>query len=183
MNVKFSNAAIAFAVKEDVPAITQLLNKSYRGESSRGGWTTEADLIAGEVRTDDANVLQTLQKPGSVFLKYVDEEQKVIGCVNLQLQESRLYLGMFSVWPALQGHGIGRQLLQAAEAYAVHIGCSKIYMSVISARKELIAWYERNGYALNGERKAFVEDGLSGRHLLPLEFVFLEKAITIEAGS
>ncbi len=161
----------------DVGAITALLNKAYRGESSRAGWTTEADLIAGEVRTNEDDVLRTMQKPGSVFLKYEDAQQRIVGCVNLQEHDARLYLGMFSVLPQLQGGGIGRQLLEAAERYAIQGNCSSIYMSVISARQELIAWYQRNGYRLTGERTKFEEDGLSGQHLQPLEFVLLEKKV------
>ncbi len=177
MNIEFSNASIVLATVNDVGAITSLLNKAYRGESSRAGWTTEADLIAGDVRTDENDVFRTMQKPGSVFLKYMDAQQNVIGCVNLQLHETRLYLGMFSVSPKLQGVGIGRQLLEAAECFAKEINCNTIYMSVISAREELIAWYQRNGYQFTGERMMFEEDGLSGKHLQPLEFVFLEKTI------
>lgn len=161
----------------DAAAITQLLNKAYRGESSRGGWTTEADLIAGDVRTDENDVLNTMTKEGSVFLKYVDLQQNIIGCVNLQKHGYRLYLGMFSVSPQQQGSGIGKQILKAAEYYAVLVECGSIYMSVISARAELIAWYQRHGYSPNGERIKFEEDGLTGRHLQPLEFVFLEKLI------
>ncbi len=177
MNVDFSNELISIAAQQDAEEITNLLNQAYRGEGSRKGWTTEADLIAGDVRTDRNDVLQTMNKPQSVFLKFSDGQGKLVGCVNLQQHDERVYLGMFSVSPALQGAGVGKQLLQASEVYALHIGCNKIYMSVISARPELIAWYERNGYRLTGERKKFEEDGLSGKHLQPLEFVMLEKII------
>jgi hypothetical protein len=50
-------------------------------------------------------------------------------------------------------------------------------MSVISVRKELIDWYKRHGYAETGERKPFVEDDLTGKHLQKLEFLILEKNI------
>ena len=180
MNVVLPNTSISLANAEDIPVIRKLLNSAYRGESSRSGWTTEADLIAGDVRTDDNDVLQTMNKPGSVFLKYSNAEGQIIGCVNLQQQHLKCYLGMLSVSPLLQGGGIGKQLLSAAELYALQIGCSSIFMSVISARAELIAWYQRNGYEPTGERKQFNEDGLSGKHLQPLEFIFLQKIFQLK---
>ena len=173
----FSDPNISFATVADIPAIKDLLNNAYRGEASKQGWTTEADLISGDTRTDEAMLQQVIEQNGSVFLIYKDEQQKIAGCVNLQEHDEKLYLGMFSVSPQLQGGGIGKQLLQAAEEYARHLDKKAIYMSVISLRTELINWYMRHGYAGTGERKPFVEDGLTGKHLKPLEFMILEKAV------
>lgn len=168
---------IRIAEKKDVPYIVHLLNLAYRGETSRQGWTTEADLIAGDVRTDEASVIKVMEQPGSVILKCCDENETIIGTVNLQQQGSCIYLGMFAVAPHLQGKGIGKQMLEAAEIHARNSGCITIYMHVISVRKELIDWYYRYGYRHTGERKPFAEDGLTGKHLQPLEFAVLEKAV------
>jgi ribosomal protein S18 acetylase RimI-like enzyme len=173
----FSNTDIDFATVADITAIKDLLNNAYRGEESKQGWTTEADLIAGDTRTDEATLSQVMQQSGSVFLIYKDEEQKIIGCVNLQQHDEKLYLGMFSVSPQLQGGGIGKKLLQAAEEYGLHLQKKAIYMSVVSLRTELINWYMRHGYAETGDRKPFVEDGITGKHLKPLEFMILEKPL------
>ena len=175
MNFQFTNVQISLAQLTDIAAITQLLNSAYRGESSRKGWTTEADLIGGDLRTDERNLQQVMEQEGSVLLKYTNAADAIIGCVNLQQHGKRIYLGMFCVSPLLQGGGIGRQLLQAAEEYALSLQCTTIYMSVISVRQELIDWYIRNGYKDTGEKKAFPEDGLTGKHLQPLEFIILEK--------
>ena len=179
----FSNPHIAIATTADIPAITQLLNRAYRGETSKQGWTTEAHLIAGETRTDETNVKQVMDQQGSVFLKYTNETQQIVGCVNLQQHGNKLYLGMFSVAPRLQGGGIGKQLLQAAEEHAKHLHCNTIYLSVIAVRTELIQWYERHGYQDIGERKFFKEDSLTGKHLQPLEFMIMEKALTRKGKS
>lgn len=176
----FNNQSISIATVTDIPAIEALLNSAYRGESSKQGWTTEANLIAGERRTDAANLQQVIQQPGSVFLKYTNEEGLLAGCVNLQQHGLKLYLGMFSVAPGKQGGGLGKKLLAAAEEYAHQIKCNAIYMSVISLRTELIDWYKRHGYAETGERKAFAEDGLTGTHLQPLEFLMLEKSMLLK---
>lgn len=173
----FTNPSTRLATHTDIEAISNLLNSAYRGESSRQGWTTEADLIAGEQRADEAMVKEVLDMPGSVVLVYQDELKEITGCVNLQQHGDRIYLGMFCVTPKLQGGGIGKILLHASEDYAKQVGCRSIYMSVISVRTELINWYIRHGYVDTGERKPFVEDGKTGRHLRELEFMILEKAL------
>jgi ribosomal protein S18 acetylase RimI-like enzyme len=162
------------ATYSDIPRIVELLNLAYRGDSSRKGWTTEADLIAGNVRSDAANVSAVMDIPGSVFLVF-EGPDGLQGCVNLQKQGSRLYLGMFAVDPEAQGMGIGKQLLAASDTHAREQGCASIYMTVITVRTELIDWYKRHGYADTGERKPFREDGLTGKHLQELEFAVLEK--------
>lgn len=173
----FSNTHITIAGTVDIPAIKDLLNNAYRGETSKKGWTTEAHLIAGENRTNEQDLQRVMEQQGSVFLKYTDDRKQIIGCVNLQQHGNKLYLGMFSVSPHLQGGGIGKQLLQAAEEYARYLHCNAIYMSVITVRTELVQWYQRHGYQDTGERKFFEEDDITGKHLQPLEFMFLEKAM------
>ena len=176
----FFNPYIGFATLSDVSAIKVLLNIAYRGESSKQGWTTEAELIAGDTRADENMVQQTMQQPGSVFLKFTNDEQQICGCVNLQQHDTKIYLGMFSVSPHLQGAGIGKQILKAAEEYAQVLECTAIYMSVISLRSELISWYERHGYFDTGKRIPFEEDGITGKHLLKLEFMILEKELLLK---
>ena len=175
----FSNPHISVATPADVATITSLLNSAYRGESSKQGWTTEAHLIEGNVRTDESHLRQVMQLRNSVVVKFTNEQLKITGCVNLQQHGNKIYLGLLSVSPQSQGFGIGKQLLKAAEKYAQHLQCTAIYMTVITARKELIDWYQRYGYKDTGERKPFTEDGLSGKHLQKLEFMVLEKAIHV----
>ena len=167
---------IRIAGKKDIPRIVELLNMAYRGDHSRKGWTTEADLIAGNVRSDEKNVADVMDIPGSVFLVY-EGPTGLLGCVNLQQQGKRTYLGMFAVDPESQGMGIGKQLLSASDSHAREQGCTSIYMTVISLRKELIDWYLRHGYSDTGERKPFPEDGLTGKHMRELEFCILEKKL------
>lgn len=175
MKFEPTNPAVSIATLQHIPVLEQLLNQAYRGEASREGWTTEAHLIAGDTRTDMANIEKVIRQEGSVFLIYSDNDN-IVGCVNLQKGDG-LYLGMFSVLPKMQGNGIGKILLQASEEYARLNQINRIYMSVISVREDIIAWYLRHGYRDSGERKPFVEDKLTGRHLQPLEFMILEKII------
>lgn len=174
----FSNSHITIATAADIAAITNLLNNSYRGEASKKGWTTEANLIAGDVRSDENNVKEVMEKPGSFFLIHTNDEHEIAGCVNLQQHGYKIYLGMFGVSPTMQGGGIGKQLLHAAEEFTLQSSCKVVYMTVISVRTELIDWYKRHGYIDTGERKAFIEDSLTGKHLQVLEFMVMEKILT-----
>jgi ribosomal protein S18 acetylase RimI-like enzyme len=175
----YTNPHITEATNEDIPAIAALLNSAYRGESSKAGWTTEAHLIGGTVRTDESELNTIIKTKGSVLLKYINDEGTVVGCVNLQQHNNKVYLGMLSVSPVLQGGGIGKQLLKAGEEYAVNSNYNAVYMTVISARTELISWYKRHGYNDTGQRKKFFEDGKSGNHLQQLEFIVMEKLLTL----
>jgi ribosomal protein S18 acetylase RimI-like enzyme len=177
MMAAFSDSHISIATVQDIPALLGLLNNAYRGDASKKGWTTEAHLIAGNVRSDEATVKKVIEQPGSVMLVCSNGENEIAGCVNLQQHGSKIYLGMFAVNPLLQGGGIGKRLLHAAEEYAFSVHCNCIYMTVISVREELINWYKRHGYKDTGERKPFEDDGTAGRHLQALEFMVLEKAL------
>ena len=141
------------ATPKDAPELDILVNSAYRGDSSRQGWTTEADLLDG-TRTDAAAIEDIIKKPGFKILKYV-EDTKILGCVELHNENGKLYLGMLTVRPHLQGKGIGKDLLKAVEEEAKNQKCKSIFMTVISVRQELIDWYVRHGYAHTGERKPF----------------------------
>lgn len=168
---------IVKATLADVPVLNVLINSAYRGESSKKGWTTEADLLDG-IRTDSESLSELLNKPGSVMLLYKNDDEKIVGCVNLQKQNDKIYLGMLTVNPELQGGGVGKRLLKASEDYAKENGCTKIYMTVISLRKELIAWYERQGYHVTGEKKPFpMNDPKFGLPKTQLDFIVMEKNI------
>lgn len=168
--------SILTATLEDIPALLALLNSAYRGEESRKGWTTEADLLDGNIRTDVETLERLLSEPEGVILKCTGNDQ-IVGCVHLKKNGERLYLGMLSVSPSEQGRGIGKMFLKRAEEHAREVGCTKIYMQVISIRTELNNWYVRHGYVATGERFPFDVDEKYGVQTQPLEFMILEKVI------
>jgi ribosomal protein S18 acetylase RimI-like enzyme len=175
MNFICQNPNIKIATLADANDITNLLNIAYRGEASKIGWTTEAHLILGNTRTNVQIVEATITQKDSIFLKYSNENNDLVACVNLQLIANKIYLGMLSVLPNQQANGIGKQMLRAANEYAKYLNCESIFMTVISVRTELIDWYKRHGYIDTLQKKAFVEDDVSGKHTQPLEFIVLEK--------
>lgn len=167
---------ISVAATEDVPELLKLINSAYRGEEAKKGWTHEADLIEGEIRTNEASLKGLIHKTGAVILKF-ELDEKIAGCVFLEKKAERLYLGMLSVSPSIQAKGIGKKLLKAAEEHAKQLHCSVIEMTVISVRKELIEWYQRNGYIDTGKREPFPDDGKFGNPVQRLEFIYMEKQL------
>jgi ribosomal protein S18 acetylase RimI-like enzyme len=167
---------ISIASPSDAHTLNALVNSAYRGDSSRQGWTTEADLLDGTRTTPDL-LSELLVKPDTTILKYVENDQ-LLACIELRRDGYKLYLGMLTVSPSLQGKGIGNVLLKAAEAEAKKHACQSIYMTVISVRTSLIDWYKRHGYIETGERKPFAApDTRWGVPRQPLEFIVLEKVI------
>jgi len=165
------------ASEKDIPALVALVNSGYRGDSSRQGWTTEADLLGG-MRIDEEAMLDLLNTSGSTVLKATGTNGAIQGCVHLQDDGKALYLGMLTVSPTLQNAGIGRELMEAAEVFAHEKDFTAITMTVISVRDELIAWYKRRGYTDTGERKPFpMNDPRFGLPKQPLEFIVMEKQL------
>jgi ribosomal protein S18 acetylase RimI-like enzyme len=138
----------------DIPAIVALVESAYRGDSGRRGWTTESDLLDGQ-RVDTAGVEAIVAKPDSRVL-LGESGGKLLVCCHIEKQDRACYFGMFAVDPRLQGGGVGRQTLVEAERIARdEWKCTKMEMTVISVRDELIAWYERRGYRRTGKFKPF----------------------------
>jgi len=164
------------ATIEDVSSLNKLINSAYRGESSKKGWTTEANILEGS-RTTEKELTEIIQDKKNTILKFV-ENSEIIGCVLLIEKEHQLYLGMLTVSPELQNSGVGKKVLQQAEIHASALGLSKIVMTVITVRDELIAWYKRHGYVDTGAREPFpVSEVFSQTSKEPLEFMVLEKRI------
>lgn len=142
------------ATASDVAALTALINSAYRGDSSRAGWTTEADLLGGQ-RVDIERLIEIMATPGNVILLH-ERDRRPVGCVHLERTGEDCYLGMLTVLPTLQRSGVGRQLLAAAEDWALeHWSSRTMHLTVVVQRTELIAWYERRGYRRTFQRKPF----------------------------
>jgi ribosomal protein S18 acetylase RimI-like enzyme len=162
----------------DLGNIVRLVESAYRGHGSRTGWTTEADLLGGQ-RTDPDLVRPLLVSAHDAVLVTGDGTE-LLGCCAVNERDGRVGFGMFAVRPGTQGGGVGRALLAEAERYAhERWSATLIEMTVIAQRAELIAWYERRGYARTGETRPFpYGDERFGRPLRDdLHFVVLEKQL------
>ncbi|RYF02918.1 MAG: GNAT family N-acetyltransferase [Oxalobacteraceae bacterium] len=166
------------ATPADLDAIVALVTSAYRGDSSRAGWTTEADFLDGN--RIDAEVLGAdIERPGSRVL-LAERDGELLACAHLAMEDGAGYFGMFSVVPGLQGSGIGKQVLAECERIARdEWQLPAMRMTVIDIRDTLIAFYERQGYRRTGILKPFpygdARFGLPQRD--DLRFEVLEKAL------
>jgi ribosomal protein S18 acetylase RimI-like enzyme len=166
------------ATRADVLAIVALVESAYRGDASRAGWTTEADLLDGQ-RTDADDVRSCVDRARSIVL-LAERDHRLVACAHVAAEGGAGYFGMFSVTPALQGAGFGKHVLAEAERvvredWQLHA----MRMTVIDVRSELIAFYERRGYVRTGITKPFpYGDSRFGLPKRPdLRFEVLEKQL------
>ncbi|MEC4019086.1 GNAT family N-acetyltransferase [Streptomyces sp. H27-D2] len=159
------------AVATDVPALVGLIESAYRGDASRAGWTTEADLLEGQ-RTDPEGVAAVVANSASRML-VVELDGELAACCQLEQRPGaaggaagptgvtgatgdNAYFGMFAVRPELQGAGLGKVILTEAERLVrAEWDAREMHMTVISAREDLIAWYVRRGYVRTGTMTPF----------------------------
>jgi ribosomal protein S18 acetylase RimI-like enzyme len=178
-----ANYVILPAEETDLEEIAQLVNSAYRGDTSRKGWTTEADFLDGQ-RTDAPLLGDALKDIRRMILCLRENEKgPILGCVALErFDDARgrgCYLGMLTVNPKLQAKGLGKILLKRAEEFAQAGGATRMTLGVIHLRESLMAWYERHGYRPTGETKPFPygdpRAGLPKRD--DLHFILFEKPL------
>lgn len=172
------------ATPDDVPALVALVTSAYRGDASRAGWTTEADLLDGN-RIDPEVLLADLQRPHS-HVVLAERGGELLACAHVAEDGGAGYFGMFAVRPDLQGGGIGKHLLAECERIAGdEWRLPSMRMTVIDVRDELIAFYERRGYRRTGEFKPFpYGDARFGQPKRDdLRFEVLEKPLRTEAAA
>ena len=173
-----SELSLRDAEVTDIPAIVALVQSSYRGESSRKGWTTEADLLDGQ-RIDAEAVAADLTRPQS-RIRLAFRTGDLVACAHVAIEDGAGHFGMFSVRPDLQGAGLGKVMLADAERI-VHEdwGLSAMRMGVIDVRDELIAFYQRRGYRRTGVKAPFPygDDRFGLPRRDDLRFEILEKSL------
>jgi len=164
----------------DIERVVALVESAYRGDASRVGWTTEADLLDGR-RTGRDDVEAILARERSQLL-LAEDGGELVACAHVMVEDGAGYFGMFSVVPAQQGAGVGKKVLAEAERIVREDwGCEAMRMTVIDVREELIAFYERRGYLRTGIKKPFPYG--DARFGLPkragLRFEVLEKDLRV----
>ncbi|MBS0218848.1 MAG: GNAT family N-acetyltransferase [Proteobacteria bacterium] len=175
-----NNQPIQFraADSRDILALVDLVTSAYRGDDSRAGWTTEADLLDG-MRIDGERIQADLDRDRSRIL-IAERDGGMLACAHVMEEDGAGYFGMFAVRPNLQGAGLGKLMLAEAERVARDDwSLPAMRMTVIDVRDELIAFYERRGYQRTGIRKPFPYG--DARYGLPkrddLRFEVLEKPL------
>jgi len=144
--------SVRVARRDDLATLQPLIQRAYRGDDARAGWTHEADLLDGErIGIDE---LEAMIADSAERLLVGFDGDRLVGCVRVADSGGGLaYLGLLCVDPLLQTGGYGKQLIAAAEATARNdFGADRIEMTVIDRRAELISFYQRRGYAQVGTR-------------------------------
>ncbi len=159
------------AQSNDLPKLSAFVNRAYRGDTARQGWTHEADLLDG-TRVEASLLAEELARGVSLVMAYDSDE--LLGCYHFEMKEAyTAYVGMITVDPLKQGGGLGKKLLENAFARARSSGAQLIKLTVMSDRHELIAYYERRGFKLTGTEFTF--DPSDSRYGLPKrDLVLLE---------
>jgi GNAT superfamily N-acetyltransferase len=166
------------ATRADVGNVVALVESAYRGDASRAGWTTEAEILDGQ-RTDLEDVRSKIELERSMLL-LAERGGSLGACAHISVEDGTGYFGMFSVSPALQGGGLGKAVLAEAERIVREDWkLAMLRMTVIDIRAELIAFYVRRGYVRTGSKKPFpYGDERFGRPRRDdLQFEVLEKAL------
>lgn len=167
-NITKENVTLRQAVPADIPTLVALLDRCYRNDE---GWTNEANLIGG-IRTTAEEMQKTLDNDNIYLFVFENPNQKgeILGCISVDFSpvdgKPSAYIGTFAVAPELQGKGVGNVMLSAVETFAQRHaktkGLTHLSMSILSHRPELLAYYQRRGYVLTGEKIPFPTDGNNG---------------------
>lgn len=178
-----SERSIGACLPADYAAVIDLVNSAYRGQGGQNGWTNEIGLVDG-LRITPEGLRGTLSGQGEPVVYLLREANVLRACVHLETSRGRsaepaCQISMLAVQPGLQGQGLGRLMLDYAEAQGLARGAQAARMTVVSLRHSLIAWYERRGYRRTGEVLPFpYDEPLFGTPQRPdLEFVVLEKSL------
>jgi len=140
----------------DCGAMVPLINSAFAIEK----------FLAGE-RTDEQQLKQMMQK--GEFLLGSDDSGRLVASVYVEVRGARGYFGMLSVDPGEQGSGLGRKMVEAAEAYCRAKGCRAMDLTVLSLRPELPPLYRKLGYAESGVeefRPGRAFQGVDGCHCI-----------------
>jgi ribosomal protein S18 acetylase RimI-like enzyme len=156
--------------------IASLVNRAYRPSVPERGWTHEANLVSGP-RTTEEQVLSLDCSRSSILVLCQDTD--IVACIHVKCGENSADIGMLATDPNHQMQGLGKQILNCAEQYALkHFGITTFKMSVLSSRTELIAFYERRGYARAGEVSSYpISAGIGEPILDGLQVEILVKQI------
>jgi ribosomal protein S18 acetylase RimI-like enzyme len=128
------------ASRSDCEAIARLINSAFAIEK----------FIEGN-RTDENELKQMMNK--GEFLLASDESGRLIASVYVETRAARGYFGMLAVDPEQQGIGLGRRMVEEAEAFCRKKGCIAMDLKILSLRTELLPFYKKLGYAETGREE------------------------------
>ncbi|MEZ5936863.1 MAG: GNAT family N-acetyltransferase [Hyphomonadaceae bacterium] len=171
--------AFRFAKPADAEAVRALIELAYRGPETAGRWSSESHLLRGP-RTSLSEIEALIASPDACFVLAETGEAHLSGCALIQrrAEDGAAYFGMFAIDPDTHARGLGKAVLAACERFARELWrADAMILTVISLRTELIAWYERRGYALTGARFAFPFSETTGELRRDFDLIEMRKAL------
>jgi putative acetyltransferase len=137
-------ARIRMAVPDEASSIAALLARSFAEYES--SYTPEA--FAATISTLDR--IRDRISEGPVWLALRNDI--VVGTLSAVARGEALYLRGMAVDPGARGDGIGRELLECAEDYAIRNGFERLFLSTTPFLKSAIRLYERYGFSRSNEK-------------------------------
>ena len=166
----------AYATPADVPRVAALIEIAYRGEVAATGWTNEAAILKGP-RSSPQEVERLVLAADARFVLALDGDF-LLGSALIKRHGDGAYFGMFAIEPTRQQQGLGKVIMTQCETAARELWAARyLRLTVISLRHELIAWYERRGFVLTGEREPFPFAEAPGAVRTDFDLVVLQKPL------
>jgi ribosomal protein S18 acetylase RimI-like enzyme len=130
------------ATPEDAPRLADLVNAAYGHYVERLGFTPRP------MTEDYADVVREKR------VLVAERDGEIIGLLVLVTEDGSFFVDNVAVDPALRGTGIGRALLERAEAEALAAGHAVIHLYTAAGMTENLELYERIGFAEYDRRHA-----------------------------
>lgn len=144
------------ATAADAAAVAHLVNQAY---------AVEVFFVDGD-RTNAAEIVEMMTRGTFLVL------ENTSGLAAAVFVDSTGYIGMLSVLPEMQKHGLGKRLVRIAEAMCEAAGCDTAHLQIVNLREELARWYRSLGYVETGT-KPFEHRALKQ----PCHFVVMRKSL------
>lgn len=133
--------SVRLATPADIPALARVINAAYLVE----------EFFLGGPRITEPELRDKMAKPGAAFLVIDDGAPGALaGAVYVELRGNHGYFGLLAADPAQQGKGLGRILVEVAEAHCRSAGCTVLDIDVVNLRLELPAFYAKFGFTPTG---------------------------------
>lgn len=118
----------------DASRVAELVDAAY------GHYVERIGMLPGPMTNDYADVIRTRQ------VTVAERQGAIVGIIVLTVTDEGFLVDNVAVHPSHRGTGLGRALLQFAEAEAQRAGFDAIYLYTHEKMTENLALYARIGY-------------------------------------